>query len=140
MSDGVHRLPVRVYYEDTDAAGIVYHTAYLRFAERGRTEFLRVCGFDHRSLRAQAGGNFIVRNMEIDFASAAHLDDELVVETRIVSVAGASARMEQVVKRDDERIAGLDVRLAFLTPLGRPARLPAEVRQAFLEQAFLEQQ
>jgi len=132
MDDREHSLPVRVYYEDTDAAGIVYHTAYLRFAERGRTEYLRACGFDHRSLRASAGGNFVVRNMTIDFAGAARLDDELVVKTRIESVSGASAAMDQIVMRGDETLVRLGVRLAFLTPGGRPSRLPAVVRQSFL--------
>ncbi len=133
MDDRVHRLPVRVYYEDTDAGGIVYHTAYLRFAERGRTEYLRVRGLDHRGLRDEAGGHFVVRRMAIDFHAAARLDDELTVATRLWDVSGASATMEQTVTRGGEALATLDVRLAFLTPAGRPSRIPAAARRAFLD-------
>ena len=133
MDDRVHRLPVRVYYEDTDAAGVVYHTAYLRFAERGRTEYLRACGLDHRTLREAAGGNFVVRSMAIDFHAAARLDDVLTVETHLREVSGASAAMEQAVMRGDATLATLDVRLAFLTPAGRPSRIPAAARRAFLD-------
>jgi acyl-CoA thioester hydrolase len=132
MTDGTHRLPVRVYYEDTDAGGIVYHTAYLRFAERGRTEYLRETGFDHRNLRQETGGGFVVRHMEIDYRSAARLDDELTVSTRVTEATGASARMEQQVMRGSDTLVTLAVQLAFLGDDGRPKRLPGAVRQAFL--------
>lgn len=130
MSEG-HRLPVRVYYEDTDAGGICYHTAYLRFAERGRTEMLRDLGFDHVGLKDEAGGNFVVARVEVDFLKPARLDDALVVETRIRAAGGASATMEQVVTRDGEDLVRLVVRLAFLNPNGRPGRMPQGVRCAF---------
>lgn len=130
MPDG-HLLPVRVYYEDTDAGGICYHTAYLRFAERGRTELLREIGFDHAGLKEQAGGNFVVVRCEVDFLAPARLDDALVIETRVRSAGGASATMEQIVRRDGEDLVRLIVRLAFLDPNGRPGRLPAGVRCAF---------
>ncbi len=130
MSDG-HRLPVRVYYEDTDAGGICYHTAYLRFAERARTEYLRDLGFDHVGLKESAGGNFVVARIEADYLRPARLDDALVVETRILAAGGASTTMEQVVRRDGEDLVRLVVRLAFLTPTGRPGRMPQGVRQAF---------
>jgi len=133
MTDGAHHWPVRVYFEDTDAGGIVYHTAYLRFAERGRTEFLRSLGFDHRSLFTEAGGNFVVRSMAIDFAGAARLDDDLVVVSRVASVSGARLAMEQTVFRGDDRLVTLEVGLAFLKPDGRPARLPEAVRKAFAD-------
>jgi acyl-CoA thioester hydrolase len=132
MTDGAHQLPVRVYYEDTDAGGIVYHTAYLRFAERGRTEYLRRAGFDHQNLRRETGGGFVVRHMEIDYRSAARLDDELVVSTRFTETSGASARMEQCVMRGADTLVTLAVQLAFLGDDGRPKRLPDAVRQAFL--------
>ena len=132
MTDDRHCLPVRVYYEDTDAGGIVYHTAYLRFAERGRTEYLRGAGFDHRKLRSETGAGFVVRHMEIDYRAAASLDDELVVETRVTKTSGASAHMEQQVKRGPDILVSLDVQLAFLGDDGRPKRLPGAVRQAFL--------
>ena len=133
MDEAVHRLPVRVYYEDTDAGGIVYHTAYLRFAERGRTEFLRERGFDHPALRRMAGGGFVVRAMELEFLAAARLDDELVVETRVRSVGGASLDMDQRVMRADTELVRLGARLAFLTGNGRPARLPSAVRRTLAD-------
>lgn len=132
MTDGTHHLPVRVYYEDTDAGGIVYHTAYLRFAERGRTEYLRAAGFEHRTLRRETGGGFVVRHLEIDYRSAARLDDELVVSTRVTAATGASARMEQNVMRGSDTLVAVAVQLAFLGDDGRPKRLPGAVRQAFL--------
>ena len=130
MSEG-HRLPVRVYYEDTDAGGICYHTAYLRFAERARTEFLRDLGFDHVGLRESTGGSFVVVRAEADFLCPARLDDALVVETRILEAGGASTTMSQIVRRDGEDLVRLIVRLAFLNPDGRPGRMPQGVRCAF---------
>lgn len=125
-----HRLSVRVYYEDTDAGGVVYHTAYLRFAERGRTEFLRACGFDHRSLYRTEGGGFVVRSMTAEFLAAARLDDRLAVETRLEAVTGARLRMNQVVMRDDAELVRLGVHLAFVSG-GRAIRLPRAVRGMF---------
>lgn len=131
MADADHRLPVRVYYEDTDAGGIVYHTAYMRFAERGRTEFLRGLGYDHVTMRAEAGGVFVVTRCQIDYLRPARLDDALEVETRLVEARGASARMAQTVLRDGDELVRLDVRLAFMGAGGRPARIPDPVRHAF---------
>ncbi len=131
MTDDLHQLPVRIYYEDTDAGGIVYHTAYLRFAERGRTEYLRTAGLDHRNLRRETGGVFVVRRMEIDYRQAARLDEELRVETRVASAAGASAVMKQRVMRGKTVLVSLNVQLAFLGEDGRPRRLPGAVCRAF---------
>ena len=131
MPDPCHRLPVRVYFEDTDAGGIVYHTAYLRFAERGRTEFLRELGFDHGGLRAGAGAGFAVARCEVDFLKPAFLDDLLQVSTALVRAGGASAVMAQSIGRDGETLARLRVRLALLDRRGRPARLPDALRHAF---------
>lgn len=130
-----HRLPVRVYYEDTDAGGVCYHTAYLRFAERGRTELLRSLGYDHVGLRAQAGGVFVVARCEIDYLRPARLDDALEVETVVVEGGGASLVMSQEIRRQGELLARLRVRLAFLSDAGRPARLPPGVREAFARAA-----
>ena len=94
---GVHRIRIRVYYEDTDAAGIVYHAAYLEFAERARTEMLRCLGLDHASLRARFGLVFTVRRCAIDYRAPARLDDLLEVETRLVRLGGASLDLEQRV-------------------------------------------
>ena len=132
VGEPVHRIKARVYYEDTDAAGIVYHTAYLRYAERGRTELLRVCGFDHRTLREREGGGFVVRSMAIEFLRAARLDDELAIETQVLKVRGASLVMEQKITRADRDLVTMNVRLAFLGDDGRAMRLPESLAGAFL--------
>ena len=127
---GVHRLPVRVYWEDTDGGGIVYHAGYLRFAERGRTELLRAVGVGQRELQAESGLSFVVSRMEIDFRRPAVLDDLLMVETRVADVAAASLRMMQTVRRADAALVELQVRVACVGSNGRPVRLPAPVREA----------
>jgi len=121
---GAATLPVRVYYEDTDAGGIVYHAAYLRFAERGRTEFIRALGLDQQKLRAEQGIGFVVTSLSIDYVRPAVLDDALVVRTEVARRRPASAEFRQTVERDGETIARLDVRVACLDRDGKPARLP----------------
>ena len=121
---GVHRIRIRVYYEDTDAAGIVYHAAYLQFAERARTEMLRCLGLDHASLRARFGLTFAVRRCAIDYRAPARLDDLLEVETRLVRVRGASLELEQRVLCAGRLLAALELRLALLDGDLRVARVP----------------
>ncbi len=121
--------PVRVYYEDTDAAGVVYYANYLRFAERARTELLRDMGVDHRTLLADDGIMFAVRRCEAEYVKPARLDDLLEVRTRFGGATGASFWMEQEIRRDDEMLADLKLRLVCLRPDGRPARLPDAVRE-----------
>lgn len=125
----VHRIEVRVYYEDTDFSGNVYHAAYLHFFERGRTEFLRAEGVIHSAL-AQEGVAFAVRSMRIDFLRAAHIDDLLWVETAVREVSGARLTLEQCVGRGEERVAGASVVVAAIRH-GRAARLPPRVLAAF---------
>jgi len=135
----VHRLPLRVYYEDTDAGGIVYHAAYLRFAERARTEVLRCLGFDHLTLRVGSGLVFAVRRCLADFLAPARLDERLTVETRLERLGRASLDLEQrVVAPDGRLLVRLEVRLALLSAALRPARLPAGLRAAFAELAGAE--
>jgi acyl-CoA thioester hydrolase len=124
---GEHRLTVRVYYEDTDAAGMVYHASHLRFAERARTEMLRCLRLDHGDLRARFGLTFAVRRCLIDFLAPAHLDDLLLVRTRAARLGGASLDLEQRILRDHRLLARLDVRLALISPALRVARLPREL-------------
>ena len=132
----VHRLPLRVYYEDTDAGGIVYHAAYLRFAERARTEVLRCLGFDHGALRERLGLVFAVRRCLADFLAPARLDERLVVETRLERLGRASLELEQrVVAPDGRLLVRLEVRLALLSGALRPARLPPALRAAFAQLA-----
>lgn len=130
-AETLHVLPVRVYYEDTDAAGIVYYANYLKFAERARTEMLRGAGLDHPQLWAGDGIGFVVRQCLIDYLAPARLDDRLLVHTGIESVAGASLAMAQVVRRDGADLARMRVRLACVDRDGRAARLPPRVRAAF---------
>lgn len=124
---GVHRIRIRVYYEDTDAAGIVYHATYLAFAERARTEMLRCLGLDHGTLRARFGLVFTVRRCTIDYRAPARLDDLLEVESRLTRLGGASLDLEQRVLREAHLLAGLDLRLALLGRDLRVARLPREL-------------
>lgn len=131
LGQSFHNHPIRVYWEDTDGSGIVYHAAYVRFAERGRTEWLRAAGFDQSTLLAETGIAFAVRHMEIDFRGAARLDDALVVATRVLSAARASLVMDQRIWRGDQMLTGLAVKLACIDRRGRPARIPAMVRAAF---------
>ena len=127
----VHTLPVRIYYEDTDAAGIVYYPNYLRFAERARTEFLRDIGFDHIRLAREERMHFVVRSCAVDYLRPARLDDALTVETHISAIAGARLDLRQIVTRDAETLVEIDIRLACMGPDGRPVRLPAALRQQF---------
>jgi acyl-CoA thioester hydrolase len=127
-----HELAVRVYYEDTDAAGIVYHANYLKFAERGRTELLRSLGFDHRRLAQAHGLVFAVARCAIDFVRPARLDDLLHVRTEVAGLGGARLELVQTVVRAGDPAARLRVTLAVVDAVTlRPTRLPEAVRQAF---------
>jgi acyl-CoA thioester hydrolase len=128
--DGAHRFGLRVYYEDTDAAGIVYYANYLKFAERARTEMLRHVGFEQETLRRTTGRVFAVRHCSADYLAPARLDDELVVETRLTALGGASLEMAQQIGRGERTLARLALRLACLGPDGRPSRLPPALRAA----------
>jgi acyl-CoA thioester hydrolase len=117
-------LTVRVYYEDTDAGGIVYHAAYLRFAERGRTEFVRKLGIDQQQLRIETGSGFVVTSLTIDYLKPAFLDDTLTITTEIDRIRPASVNFKQTVARESQIIAHLKVRVACLDGDGRLTRLP----------------
>ena len=122
-----HRFPVRIYYEDTDFSGNVYHAAYLKFFERGRTEFLRDLGVHHAELAAQ-GMAFAVRSMELSFEAAAHIDDLLSVTTAVSRVSGARLVLEQTILRGDIVLTRANVVVAAIKTSGGPARLPAALR------------
>jgi len=124
-----HRLALRVYYEDTDLAGIVYYANYLKFIERGRTEYVREAGVDQTRLKAEAGIVFAVRRVEADYHLPAKFDDILDVVTSVESVSGARIVMRQVVERAGDVLFKAVVTLVALAENGRPARLPAEIRQ-----------
>lgn len=125
----VHRIACRVYYEDTDLAGIVYYANYLKYIERGRTEYVRARGIDQARLRDEAGIVFAVRRVEADYLRPARFDDLLTVETEVTAVTGARLVMAQRILRDDVPIFDARVTLVALTGAGRPARLPAELRR-----------
>ncbi len=126
----LHELPVRVYFEDTDAGGIVYHANYLRFAERARTEWMRELGYDHRRLAEEHRLLFAVARAELDFVRPARLDDLLVVRTRAVGIGGARLELEQLIYRDATEVARVRVTLALVdTATLRPKRLPEALRQ-----------
>ena len=124
-----HSFALRVYYEDTDLAGIVYYANYLKFIERARTEWVRGLGVDQGAMRATQGLVFAVRRVEADYLKPAHFDDELVVETADIAVTGARITLEQTVLRGGERIFTAQVTLVCLTDDGHPARIPATLRQ-----------
>ena len=136
---GRHSQPVRVYYEDTDFSGIVYHASYLRFMERGRTNYLRLIGADHRALfeateQEAPGFAFVVRAMTIDFLKPARMDDILDVETEPGEVKGASVLLRQRVKRGEEVLVEAGVRVAFVSggkarPIPKPLRMAMQADQ-----------
>jgi acyl-CoA thioester hydrolase len=134
IRDGRHRLVVRVYYEDTDFTGIVYHANYLRYMERGRTNYLRLIGADHRALFEAAekeapGFAFVVRSMNIDFLRPARMDDVLDVITEPEEVLGASVTLRQKVMRGEELLCSASVRVAFISA-GRARPIPKPLRLA----------
>ena len=134
IKDGRHTQPVRIYYEDTDFSGIVYHASYLRFMERGRTNYLRLIGADHRALFAATekeapGFSFVVRSMNIDFLKPAHMDDVLDIVTEPAEVKGASVMLRQRVMLGGETLVEAQVRVAFVSG-GRARPIPKPLRVA----------
>lgn len=129
---GTQRFELRVYYEDTDFTGYVYHASYLRFMERARTEWLRVLGFEQGDLQRGEATTFAVRRVEIDYLRPAKMDDALTIETRIVRVGGASVDFEQTVARGAETLVVAFVGVALLRN-SRPARIPSDMKTKILE-------
>jgi len=139
IRDGKHLQPVRVYYEDTDFSGVVYHASYLRFMERGRTNYLRLIGADHRALFEQAaaeatGFAFVVRHMAIDFKKPAHMDDLLEIVTAPSEVKGASVMLHQRVLRGEDLLVEARVQVAFVSggrarPIPKPLRIAMQADQ-----------
>lgn len=123
-----HHHPLRVYYEDTDLAGIVYYANYLKFIERGRSEWVRSLGIDQVRLRKDHGIVFAVRRVEADYLRPAKFDDELVVVTEAQAVTGARIMLDQVVMRGEERLFAAIVTLVCLTEGGTAARMPGDIR------------
>jgi len=127
-----HSMRLRVYYEDTDAAGIVYYANYLKFAERGRTEMMRALGFAHTRVQRETGIIFTVRRLSADYRTPARLDDALTVDTRIVEIGAATVLLNQAIRRDGAVLVGLEMLVACVGKDGRPRRVPAALRAALL--------
>jgi acyl-CoA thioester hydrolase len=125
-----HSMQLRVYYEDTDASGIVYYANYLKFAERGRTEMMRQLGFAHSTIAADLGTLFTVRRLAADYCAPARLDDRLIVATRVVAIGGATLHLDQRICRDGALLAAIDILVACIGADGRPRRIPAGLRAA----------
>lgn len=126
---GEHRFALRVYFEDTDAGGVVYHASYLRFMERARSDMMRLAGVDQRGAMERGDGNYVVYEMTIRYRAPARLDDELVVVSRVGNMKGAQCVVHQRVMRGADIVAEADVSVALIGPDGRPKRQP----QAWIE-------
>lgn len=131
----LHLFPVRVYYEDTDLSGIVYHANYLRWFERARSDMLRLLGIDQRAAHEAGEGTYAVVDIAMRFALPAKLDDAIVIETRATDLRAASVSLRQRAVRTTERARDLlveaDIRVGFIGQQGRPRRQPAAWREAF---------
>ncbi len=125
----MHSFTCRVYYEDTDMAGIVYYANYLKFIERARSEWVRSLGVDQGKLKEEDGIVFAVRRVEADYLRSAVFDDELTITTEMKSLSPARIILEQVVRRDSDVVFQADVTLVAMTENGKPTRLPSVFRQ-----------
>lgn len=121
-----HRFPVRVYFEDTDLTGVVYHANYLRYMERARSDFLRLIGIDHRGAIAAGEGGYVVGAVAIRYLCPAQLDDNLLVRSRVTEIRAASGVIHQRVMRGDTILTEAEVTVALVGPTGRPRRQPKE--------------
>lgn len=127
-----HAIDIRIYYEDTDAGGVVYHANYLNFAERGRTEFLRHIGHQNSDLAKEFGTIFVVKHIEIEYVRPAFLDDLLALNTRIEEMRNSSFKMRQSVMRGEEIVADMHVALVSVdVNTLKPVRIPDVLRHAF---------
>ncbi len=128
IEEATHFFPVRVYYEDTDAGGLVYYANYLKYAERGRTEMLRLLNVNHTETAERYGLAFAVRDCAADYRRAARLDDVLEVRSRLFDLRGATIGVDQGIWREDDLVAHLRLRIVCLNRQGRPARFPGPMR------------
>ena len=133
LEPGLHVLPVRVYYEDTDFSGAVYHANYLKFCERGRSDCLRLLGIHHHEMHwheTEGRMGFVVRRMVCEFLRPARIDDLLEVETRFREMGGARMELDQRVRRGDETLFSAEVTVALVDATGRPKRFPKAMAEA----------
>lgn len=126
-----HYYAVRVYYEDTDLSGVVYHANYLRWFERARSDVLRLLGIDQRAAIETGEGAYAVADLHLAYKRPARLDDDVMIATRCAAIGAASVTMVQVAKRAGEVLAEVSLRIGFVAPNGKPRRQPVEWRDAF---------
>ena len=132
VESGVFLYPVRVYYEDTDAGGIVYYANYLKFSERARTEFLRSLGIHQQQHLQDSRCGFVVRSCNIDYLASAVLDDELVISCQISELGAAYAVVHQEIRRNEELLSSLNVKVIYMNiDTHRPTRIPADFVEKF---------
>lgn len=124
----IHKHPIRIYYEDTDAGGIVYHASHIRFCERGRTEFLRSIGYLNSQVEEETGVLFVVRHMDVDYLRPARLDDLLELRTSVIKVKNTSFIMHQELYKDEVLVFSMDVVLACITHKEKLVKIPETVR------------
>jgi acyl-CoA thioester hydrolase len=127
----LHLFPVRVYYEDTDLSGMVYHANYLRWFERARSDLLRLLGIDQRAAAETGEGTYAVAELTIRYLAPARLDDDLTIVTTVAELGAASVRLRQRALRNDDHLAEATVRVGFIAPDGKPRRHPSAWRNAF---------
>ena len=126
-----HNISVRVYFEDTDAGGVVYHTSFLRFAERARTELLRSFGISHQSLKEKEGIIIAVRSCNAEYIKPAKLDDTLEITSESIIPEATGLRLSQTIRRGKEILVSIGVRLVCVNESGKPVRLPLRIREKF---------
>lgn len=131
LDGAIHYYPLRVYYEDTDLSGIVYHANYLKWFERARSDLLRLIGIDQRAAQEKGEGAYAVADLAIRYASPARLDDAVVIASRPTELRAASCRLHQQAWRGDALLAEAHLRVGFIGPDGRPRRQPDAWRAAF---------
>lgn len=130
----LHDFPVRIYYDDTDAGGVVYHANYLKLCERARTEFLRSMGFENTRIREDHGIIIVVKSLEAEYLSPSRLDDLLTIQTRLLSVKNTSFVMEQKAIRNNACIFSMNIVLVCVNEQGRPTKIPDAVKESFLKE------
>lgn len=126
-----HEISYRVYYEDTDAGGVMYHANHIKFCERGRTEFLRSFDLQNVDLHAENGVLFVVRHIEADYFRPARLEDWLTIKTSLLSIKNTSFMMRQEIVKDGEILFGMNVLLVTVNTLGKPTALPDHIKNLF---------
>jgi acyl-CoA thioester hydrolase len=132
IEDNIHYLPIRVYYEDTDAGNVVYHSNYIKYMERGRTEFFRILGINQGDMQKMEDPEdrlFMVKKIEVDYQSPSRMDDCLVVKTSVIKVGGASVIFEQDIMKNDEILAKGLVIIVAVNHSNKPSRITGDLRK-----------